>query len=355
MTVPEPSPQLEISRTLVAMLGLCTVVLVAWALSAAESVFAPLAFALFVIAIAWPLQRRLQADMPRLLALALTMVTTILVVIVFASLIAWATTRVGRFVASDAVRLQALYGSMTSWLESHGIEMAGVWASHFSVDQLIRLAQQVTARLNTAVSFLIVIFIYVLLGLLEVDDAYLKLRAWRNGRLGAVLLAGGTETAVKLRRYMLVRTLMSAMTGLLVWGFARLAGLPLALEWGVIAFALNFIPFIGPFIATVFPTVFAMAQFESWQMAVVVFACLNIIQFVVGSYLEPRFVGNALSISPFIVLFSVFFWTFLWGLAGAFIGVPIVIALLTFCEQHPSARWIAELFGSLPRDKYPAG
>jgi len=78
-----------------------------------------------------------------------------------------------------------------------------------------------------------------------------------------------------------------------------------------------------------------MAKFESWQMAVLVFACLNVIQFVVGSYLESRFVGSALSISPFVVLFAVFFWTFLWGLAGAFIDVPIVIAILTLCEQHP--------------------
>lgn len=353
MTTLEPSPQSETSRPLVAMLGLCTIVLVVWALSAAKSVFAPLAFAVFVMAIAWPLQRRLQAYMPRLLALALTMVMTVLLIVVFASLIAWATTRVARFVASDAARLQALYGPMTAWLESHGVEIAGVWASYFNVDQLIRVAQQVTARLNTAISFLIVVFIYVLLGLLEVDDAYLKLRAWRNGRLGEILLAGSTATAVKLRRYMLVRTLMSAITGFLVGGFAWLAGLPLAPEWGVIAFALNFVPFIGPFIATVFPTIFAVAQFESWQMAVVVFACLNIIQFVVGSYLEPRFVGNALSISPFVVLFAVFFWTFLWGLAGAFIGIPIVITLLAFCEQHPSARWVAELFGSPPRDMCP--
>lgn len=354
VTDSEPRPRSETSRTLVAMLSLCTVVLVAWALSAAEAVFAPLAFALFTIAVAWPLQRRLQADVPRLLALALTMAATILVVVVFASLVAWAAGRVGRFVVSDAARLQALYGSITSWLESHGIEIAGLWANYLGVEQLIRLAQQVTARLNTAVSFLVVVFIYVLLGLLEVDDAYLKLRGWRRGRLGEVLLVGGAKTAAKLRRYMLVRTLMSAVTGLLVWAFARLAGLPLAPEWGVIAFALNFIPFIGPLIATVFPTVFAMAQFESWQMAVVVFACLNVIQFVVGSYLEPRFVGSALSISPFVVLFAVFFWTFLWGLAGAFIGVPIVIAILTICEEHPSTRWIVDLFGSPPMDKYPA-
>jgi AI-2 transport protein TqsA len=150
---------------------------------------------------------------------------------------------------------------------------------------------------------------------------------------------------------MWVRTLMSVMTGLLVWGFAALVGLPLAAEWGVIAFALNYIPFIGPFVATLFPTLFAIAQFESWQMAVVVFACLNLIQFLVGSYLEPRIAGNALSISPFLVLFAVFFWTFVWGIAGAFIGVPIVIAALTLCAQHPSSRWIADLLGGSGRER----
>jgi AI-2 transport protein TqsA len=144
---------------------------------------------------------------------------------------------------------------------------------------------------------------------------------------------------------MWVRTLMSVLTGALVWLFALAVGLPLAAEWGVIAFALNYIPFIGPFIATLFPTLFAIAQFSSWQMAVVVFACLNLIQFLVGSYLEPRIAGNALAISPFLVLLAVFFWTFVWGISGAFIGVPIVIAALTLCAQYPRTRWIAELMG----------
>jgi AI-2 transport protein TqsA len=223
--------------------------------------------------------------------------------------------------------------------------VAGLWAEHFNVGWLIRLFQQATIRLNGMLSFSLVMLIYVMLGLIEVEDAAGKLGAVETGEFGRVVLAGGAETAAKLRRYMLVRTLMSVMTGALVWGFAVVVGLPLAAEWGVIAFALNYIPFIGPFVATVFPTVFAIAQFESWQMAVLVFACLNLIQFLVGSYLEPRIAGNALAISPFLVLFAVFFWTFVWGIAGAFIGVPIAIAALTLCEQHPSSRWIADLLG----------
>ena len=142
---------------------------------------------------------------------------------------------------------------------------------------------------------------------------------------------------------------MSVATGVLVWALASLTGLQFAAEWGVIAFALNYIPFIGPFIATVFPTLFALAQFASWQAALAVFACLNVIQFVIGSYIEPRVSGSALAISPFVVLFAVFLWTFLWGLFGAFIGVPITIAVLTFCAQHPSSRWLSDLLGGSPR------
>ena len=113
-----------------------------------------------------------------------------------------------------------------------------------------------------------------------------------------MLLSATADVARKFRKYMVVRTQMSLATGLLVAVFAWAAGLQFALEWGVIAFALNYIPFIGPFVATLFPTLLAMAQFATWQAVLGVFACLNIIQFVIGSYVEPRVSGNVLAISP---------------------------------------------------------
>jgi len=101
-------------------------------------------------------------------------------------------------------------------------------------------------------------------------------------------------------------------------------------------------------VATLLPTLFAVAQFESWQMAVAVFAGMNIIQFFSGSYIEPRIAGKALSMSPFLVLLAVFFWAFMWGLPGAFIGVPLVIAALTICEHNESSRWVARLLSGRP-------
>jgi hypothetical protein len=98
-------------------------------------------------------------------------------------------------------------------------------------------------------------------------------------------------------------------------------------------------------VATLFPPLLAMAQFASWQAVPGVFVSPSIIQFVIGSYVEPRVSGNVLSISLLVVLFAVFFWTILWDLYGAFIGVPIAIDALTFCSHHPSIQWIADLLG----------
>lgn len=315
------------------------------AVSVASSVFAPVALALFILALAWPLQRGLQAFMPKMLALALSMVILIIVAIAFGSLIAWGFGRVGRWLISDAGRMQAIYDQVVAWLEGHGIAVAGVWSEHFNVGWILRTLQGVTGRVNATMSFWLVVLVYVLLGLLEVEDFSRKVKTLRSREFGRVLYDGTVLTAAKIRRYMLVRTQMSILTGLLVWLFAWAAGLQFAAEWGVIAFALNYIPFLGPLIATVFPTLFAIAQFDTWQAAIAVFLCLNAIQFVVGSYIEPRVSGNALAIAPTVVLFAVFFWTYLWGVFGAFIGVPVTIALLTFCAQHESSRWISDLLG----------
>jgi AI-2 transport protein TqsA len=309
--------------------------------------------AIFIVAIVWPLQHRLQARMPKLLALAITMVVTVAVCLAFASLVIWGFSRVGRSLVADAARYQALYDTMVTWLDGHGVSVAGLWAEHFNVAWLLRATQHIAGRVNTTLSFWLIALVYVILGLLEVDDIRRKVEAFDNQEAARVLLAGSAATAEKFRKYMLVRTRMSVMTGVLVGFFAWIVGLPFAIEWGVIAFALNYIPFIGPFIATLFPTLLAMTQFDSWQAVLGVFACLNIIQFVIGSYIEPRVSGNILSISPSVVLFTIFFWTFLWGLFGTFIGVPIALAILSFCGQHPSSRWLADLLGGPKQTKSP--
>lgn len=309
----------------------------------AQSVFVPLTFSILVIALIWPMQVALQRVMPRLLALLITLTVTIVAVVAVGSSIAWGLSVLGHWLFVNAGRFQTIYLDWTQWLEEHGVAIAGPLAEQFNVGWLVGMLQGVAGRMNSFAGFTIVIFISVLLGLLEVDDFKRRLMLPSIQPLGALILDSNLRIAAKLRRFMAVRTFASVLTGLVVWIFASFVGLELAAAWGAIAFALNYIPFLGPFIATVFPTLFAIAQFDSWQSAIVVFAGLNVIQFVIGSYFEPRLTGASLAISPFAVIFAVFFWAFMWGLPGAFIGVPILICLVEFGRRIETTRWIAVL------------
>jgi predicted PurR-regulated permease PerM len=328
-------------RTIQTMLGLSTAILIFAALYLARSILAPVAFALFIIAIAWPFQKALQARLSKLVALPITLLVTVTVVVALGSLVVWGFGKIAQSLINDAARFQAIYTQTAAWLEQHDIYIGSVVAEQVNVGRIIGIAREVSGRIQILISFALVTIIFTILGLLEVDVARRKLESLGDGDGGQKLLRATTEIAAKLQKYMLVRSLMSVTTGIVVWGFASLVGLELATAWGVITFALNYIPFIGPLVATVFPTLFAVAQFGSWQMAATIFLCLNVIQFFSGSYLEPRIAGAALSLSPFMVLFAVFFWSFLWGIPGAFIGIPILIALHTLCEQYLSTRWIA--------------
>ena len=331
--------------------GIIASVAIAIAAYQAANVFAPLALAIFMIAIVYPLQSRLQLRMPKFGALAITLFLTIAVCIAFASLAVGAFGRVGHSLIADSARYEALYHDVIAWLDDHGVSVAGLWAEHFNVGWLLQAAQHLTGRINTTLTFWLIALTYLIFGLLEVDDIHRKVRALDNREMARVLLDGSAATAIKFRKYMLVRTQMSVVTGLLVGALAWITGLPFAAEWGVIAFVLNYIPYIGPLVATLSPTLLAMTQFESWQAVLGMFVGLNIIQFAVGNYVEPRVAGSLLSVSPMVVLFAIFFWTFLWGLFGTFIGVPIALAILSFCDQHPSSRWVADLLGGAGPNK----
>src|SRR6516164_7709525 len=313
---------------------------------AASAVMTPVVFALFIIALVWPLQRRLQTVLPQVIAVLVTAAVVLLAIGSGGWLVVWGFGGIARWVIANAARLQGLYMHAADLLEQRGLYAAELFAEQVNVLWLVQVLRAIGGSLQGVLTFSVVTFVFVILGLLEVEPLRRRLRRLGDGTVGATAIDTVAEIAARLQTYMLVRLGMSVLTGLAFWIFAAVDGLELQREWGVIAFVLNFIPFIGSFAATLLPTLFAAAQFESISAALVVFIGLNLLQFVIGSYIEPRVARTAVSVSPFMVLFAVFFWGMLWGIAGAFIGVPILIALATICARYPLTRPIAALLSA---------
>jgi predicted PurR-regulated permease PerM len=326
-----------------APLVLCAMILSFAAAYFARTLLAPVTFAVFVVAVVWPFQHALQQRLPKLLAVLVTLAATLALVSILGFLVVWAFGLVAKWLLDNAPRFQTLYQHAVAQLEAHGVAVEGLMATSLNPSSIAAALRQIGGQGYSLLSFAIVAFAFTVLGLLEVELARGNIERLDTPRLRRSLLDPARDISAKLRKYMAVRSLMSLLTGLVVWAFALVAGMELATAWGVIAFVLNYIPFIGPLVATVFPALFALAQFESPDLALLVFASLNGVQFFIGSYLEPRIAGAQLALSPFMVLFAVFFWSLLWGVAGAFIGVPILIAALTVCAEHDSTRWLATL------------
>lgn len=120
-------------------------------------------------------------------------------------------------------------------------------------------------------------------------------------------------------------------------------GLDFAFVWGFINFLLNYIPTLGAIIGVIPVSAFALVEFGIGIKALLVLLGISGIQIVMGIYLDPLLQGRQLSLSPLVVLFSVTFWGWLWGVPGAFIAIPITIALVIACEQYERTRWISVL------------
>ncbi len=316
-----------------------------WTAKAAAPFLAPLTLAMFILAFAWPVQSFLQERVPKIIALVLTLALVLGVMLVLGLLALWAFGAVWQAISSNAARYQLLYQSAADWLEGHGIVMAGIWADNINVNWLLRMTQQIVSRMSQTMSFWIVAIAYLVTGLVEVERVKHNVRGLSDPAVSEIIIGGFGETARKLRRYMWVRTVISMFTGVAIGVFALATQIPFAVEWGVIGFALNFIPFIGPLIATTLPSLFVLAHLGDPGFALMVFACLSIVQFLSGNYIEPRVSGDALQLSPFVILVAIFLWTFIWGIYGTFIGVPIAIAVAAFTSRAPAMRWLSQLMG----------
>lgn len=150
----------------------------------------------------------------------------------------------------------------------------------------------------------------------------------------------------RLETYILIKTLMSLLTAVASYVVLLFVGVDYAAFWALLIFLLNYIPTIGSLLATAFPTLLALVQFDSFAPGILVLAGCGAIQFLVGNILEPRIAGNRLNISPLVVLLSLAVWGSIWGIAGMFLAMPITVMLVIVLAHFPATRPIAILLSS---------
>ena len=145
----------------------------------------------------------------------------------------------------------------------------------------------------------------------------------------------------KVNRYLVVKTAVSLVTALCVWGVFKLAGLDLAGPVALMTFVLNFIPSVGSIVATVIAALLAFVLSHDLMLTLIVGAACTAIQFVIGNIIDPMLLGQTLQLSSFGIVLSLAFWGAVWGVPGMFLAVPFMVALMIVCAHIPWLRPVA--------------
>ena len=152
------------------------------------------------------------------------------------------------------------------------------------------------------------------------------------------------EVKQKVQTYVVIKSVMSLLTAVISLAVYWVFGVQFALFWALMVFVLNFIPVIGSIIAWFLPMVVVVffSEYTLVQMLGIGFLLLGAQQ-LVGSIIEPRVAGEALNLSPLVILLSLAFWGALLGLLGLFLAVPLTVMLTSILSHFQGTRWIAIL------------
>jgi len=184
----------------------------------------------------------------------------------------------------------------------------------------------------------------VVLGLPEVPAFQRKLRDHFDAADRREVLDPVGGTAGKFHSYFGVSVITNLLTGVASALWAAAIGLDLALTWGVLNFQLNFIPVVGNIIGIIPPTIYALLQFESLTMPLVVFLGHAVMQITISNLIYPWLQGQGLSLSPVVSVVAPAFWGWVWGIAGILLAVQLTAALAIAFAYFRGTEWITKLF-----------
>jgi len=149
-----------------------------------------------------------------------------------------------------------------------------------------------------------------------------------------------------MKKYLFTKTFISAATGLCAYVLLHIIGLEYASVWAFIIFILNYIPTIGSILACALPIAYALISGDTWHLTLFTAISLVCIEVIFGNILDPKITGKTLNISTLAILINLVFWGMIWGPAGMFFSVPILVAIYITTAQFESTRWIATLLSS---------
>lgn len=293
-------------------------------------VLAVFIFSMFSPTLDWLI---LRLRFPRPLALAASFSLVLIVATIIFLMVAEAVRRVVTTAVTYSDSLIAMVERTVTRLDQWGLNIEPEHLTGNLAESMPTMATNIASRSMEAVStfFLVLIFLFFLMASRDPHEV-------RKGVYASI--------DRDVRRYLLTKTALSVIMGIIVGGILWLFGVQLAVVFGLLAFVLDFIPSIGSVLATVLPIPVAIAQYPDslWRIGLII-ALLTVGQLIQGNFVEPKVLGSSLHLHPVIVLLAIGFWGLVWGIIGAFLAVPLTAVIRLVTLRIEPLRPVGRLLG----------
>ena len=251
--------------------------------------------------------------------------------------------------------LSSMLPMLQDKLTQFGAYLSGAIGLKFDanmIPNITKIAANIGASIASAATSMGMVFVYMIFMFIEQSTFNQKFSALfdskRQYRKSRYIL---DSIDYNMKKYLFVKTTISAITGLLSFVWLQMIGVEFAGVWAFIVFVTSYIPTIGAIIACTLPILYSLVMSPTLQQPILTAIGLITLQIIFGNLLEPKLTGKTLNISTLAILINLVFWGMIWGIAGMFFSVPLLVAIYIICAQFDSTRWVAVLLsadGNIP-------
>jgi AI-2 transport protein TqsA len=346
---PEPSessPRPALPRTVTILLAMAGATVTAFGLGAMRGIVTPIFFAFVLTLCVHPLRRWMQSrGISRGVATGTTIAAVFGLLTAFAAVLVASLAQFSALLPQYAPEVAQLGASIAATLESIGFgpDQAQAVLNGFTPGTIISFLGGLLGNIASLVGSLVVIL--TMLILMAVDGSRVPALLTHLNYHRPALVSAFNGFGIGVRRYMIATTVLGIAQGLFNWLVLLILQVPGALLWGLLSFICSFIPNIGYFIAIVPPLFFGFLT-GGWPTVAAIIVIYGGINSVVQSIIQPKYVGNAVSLSETLTFASVLFWAVLLGPVGAILAVPLTLFVRTILlDSDPSIAWWRPLTG----------
>jgi AI-2 transport protein TqsA len=355
-------PVSDLNRGSLRIISFClvfvSIVLFVFILKTLESFLILFVIAIFLTLMLDPAVNYLQKQkLPRWLSILILLIVVFILIYLFGLLIISSFSQLPQKFGMYSEKFQGLFSSFQGFAEDitkRFGEKFGVQTEDFNLTGELTgfidstFIGQSIISITTFISNVIFIMIFWLFMIGGKPKFEKKIRNIYSEKKG-LFVERMNATVNKIQSFMFYKTVLALGNAIIMTLLYLIFGVEFAIIWGFLMFVMDFVPNVGPLIAMTPPFLIAILQYGISFNSITLIAIGAAIQIWKGNYFEPKLFGTQMNLSPVFIIFSVFFWSYVWGITGAFLAVPIAYVIKIIFEYIEPLKPYSILLGNSTR------